>query len=64
MIMEKEYWYIYTLVREDFKTGSRGKRTKKIYRFAPDLDIGGLYCHLGVGYPGCQRVISMDIQEV
>lgn len=56
--MEKEY--IYTVVREDFHTGECAKRTKKYYSFTPRLAVGGLYTHLGPGYPGCQRVLSVE----
>lgn len=52
--------YICTVVREDFRTGERAKRTRKYYSFTP-LTVGGLYVHLGKGYPGCQRVL--DVKE-
>lgn len=55
--MEKEY--IYTVVKEDFRTGERAKRTRKYHSYKPCLDVGGLYVHLGKGFPGCQRVISV-----
>ena len=55
--METEY--IYTVVREDYVTGERAKRTKKFYSFTPRLEVGGLYMHLGKGFPGCQRVLSV-----
>ncbi len=47
----KEKQYIYTLVKEDFATGKRAKRTRKYYSFTPCLKVGGLYTHLGKGYP-------------
>ena len=50
--------YIYKVIRE-YSDGSRGKRAKNLYRFEPDLKIGGLYVHLGGGYPGMQRVLDM-----
>lgn len=50
--------YKYILVREDF-LGNRGKRIKTIYRFENDLLVGGLYCHLGSGLPGFQRVLGV-----
>lgn len=56
---DEDISYVYTLVREDWKTGEQGKRTKKYYCSQPRLNIGGLYVHLGKGYPGCQRVLSM-----
>lgn len=55
--------YIYTVVREDFRTGERAKRTKKYYTFKP-ITVGSLYTHLGKGYPGCQRVLSVEEHRV
>ena len=56
--------YAYKVVREDIN-GNRGKRAKRLVRYGnePPLRIGGLYTHLGRGYPGMQRVLSMDIEE-
>ena len=51
--------YVYEIVREDLATGEQGKRKKKLYRYEPDLEVGGLYLHLGPGCPGAQRVLSM-----
>ena len=56
--MEKEY--IYTVVKEDFITGNPIGRAKKYYSFTPSLEVGGLYMHLGKGYPGCQRVLDVE----
>ena len=56
-MMEKEY--IYTVVKENFATGERAKRTRKYYSFTPCLKVCGLYTHLGKGFPGCQRVLSI-----
>ena len=49
----------YKIVRENLD-GKRGKRNKTLYRWDDDeqLTIGGLYMHLGPGYPGMQRVLS------
>lgn len=55
--------YIYKVVREDLKTGVQGKRPKRLYTFKP-LQIGGLYAHLGRGYPGYQRVLSVETKEM
>lgn len=55
--------YIYKLIREDWATGAQAKRHRTIIRDKPDLKVGGLYVHLGKGYPGCQRVISQEIRE-
>lgn len=56
--------YIYTVVKEDFRTGERAKRPRKYYSFKPCLNVGGLYTHLGKGYPGCQRVLSVEEKSV
>lgn len=55
--------YVYRVVNESLG-GVRGKRVKKIYRSIPDLTIGGLYAHLGSGFPGLQRVLSMDVEAI
>ena len=54
--------YIYKVVREHMD-GSRGKRAKKVYRWKNSLEVGGLYMHLGKGFPGMQRVLSMETEE-
>lgn len=55
--------YIYKVVRE-YPDGSRGRRAKKIYRFEHEiLQVGGLYVHLGSGYPGMQRVLEVTTKE-
>ena len=51
--------YIYAVVRE-YPDGSIAKRKNKIYRFEPDLRVGGLYVHLGAGFPGMQRILSVS----
>lgn len=56
---EKIVLYVYQVLREDLITGQRGKRCKRYSSFSPDLVVGGLYLHLGTGYPGAQRVLSM-----
>lgn len=56
--------YVYTLIKEDFYTGEQAKRTRKYYSFKPKLEVGGLYIHLGKGYPGCYRVLSMKEELV
>ena len=55
--------YIYKVIRE-YPDGSRGKRTKRLWRWENDLKVGGLYVHLGSGFPGMQRVLSMDAEEL
>lgn len=55
--------YIYKVIRE-YADGTRGKRTRTLCRYEPDLEIGGLYVHLGPGYPGQQRVLSMTTEQV
>lgn len=51
--------YIYQVVRE-YPDGSRGKKSKPLYRYKPDLKVGGLYTHLGRGFPGMRRVIRLE----
>ena len=55
--------YIYKVIRER-PDGTRGKRAKKYICFEPSLKIGGLYLHLGNGFPGMQRVLSMSVKEL
>lgn len=55
--------YIYKVIRER-PDGTRGKRAKKYICFEPRLKIGGLYLHLGSGFPGMQRVLSMSVKEL
>lgn len=50
--------YIYRVAREDLTTGERAKRSRVIERYKP-LTVGGLYMHLGSGYPGAQRVLEL-----
>ncbi|MCD8073751.1 MAG: hypothetical protein LUF27_01720 [Lachnospiraceae bacterium] len=55
--------YVYKVIRENVVTGEQGKRPKKCWRFEP-LKVGGLYCHLGDGFPGFQRVLELvEIKE-
>ena len=51
----------YRVIRE-YPDGSRGKRSKSLLRYIDQdpLVIGGLYVHLGNGYPGMQRVLSAE----
>lgn len=56
--------YIYTVVKEDFVTGERARRTRKYYSFTPRLEVGGLYVQLGDGFPGCWRVLSVKEHSV
>lgn len=51
--------YICTVVREDYRTGERARRTRKYYSSRP-LTVGSLYVHLGKGYPGFQRVLDVE----
>lgn len=53
--------YTYKVVRE-YPDGSRGKRAKKLTLFKP-LNAGGLYVHLGKGFPGMQRVLSEEVRQ-
>lgn len=54
--------YTYRIIKEDFHTGKRGKRCRTICRYKP-LEVGGLYLHLGAGYPGCYRILSLISTE-
>ena len=63
MHMESERGYVYTLVKENFRTGERSKRRRKYYSFSKRLEVGGLYVHLGKGYPGCYRVLSVELDH-
>lgn len=53
--------YIYKVVRE-YPDGSRAGRCKTISRYKP-LTVGGLYVHLGKGFPGMQRILSETRNE-
>lgn len=56
--------YVYKVVREHMD-GSRGKRARKLYRWENEpLKVGGLYMHLGDGFPGMQRVLSVETEEI
>ena len=50
--------YTYKVIRENVVTGERAKRSSTIERYEP-LKVGGLYMHLGSGYPGAQRVLEL-----
>ena len=55
----------YNVIRE-YLDGSRGKRIKKYYCWDHEIQpkINGLYVHLGIGFPGFQRVLSLaEVQE-
>ena len=45
-------------------TGKHGKRTKTYFSFENNLQVGGLYCHLGPGFQGFQRVLSVIEEEL
>ena len=49
--------YLYKIVKEDYKTGKQGYRSRTIERKRP-LTVGGLYVHLGNGLKGCWRVLE------
>lgn len=54
--------YVYKVIRERMD-GSWGKRAKYYTCYEPRLKVGGLYAHLGAGFPGFQRVLSMSEEE-
>lgn len=61
---EKVTIYVYRVIREDIITGQRGKRAKRYISYEPNLTIGGLYLHIGNGFPGAQRVLDMKVKEI
>lgn len=54
--------YVYKVVRE-YPDGRRSGRVRNITRYKP-LVVGGLYVHLGNGFPGMQRIISEEVKEM
>ena len=54
--------YAYRIVKENYATGERGKRTRIIHRYEP-LSVNGLYCHLGSGLKGVWRVLELVSAE-
>lgn len=55
--------YKYKVIREDMQ-GNRGRRAKTYYSYTDRLKVGGLYAHLGHGFPGLQRVLSVAVEEI
>lgn len=55
--------YKYKVIRERLD-GSRGKRAKTYFSFEQKLTVGGLYVHLGSGFPGLQRVLSVTVEKL
>lgn len=49
--------YTYKVVRENADNGQQGLRKKLYYGYEP-LTVGGLYVHLGAGFPGFHRVLN------
>lgn len=56
--------YIYTVVMEDWNTGEHAKRVRKYHAHTPKLQVGGLYTHLGSGFRGAYRVLSVEEHPV
>lgn len=54
--------YTYRIIKENVITGERAKRSKTIRRYEP-LTLGGLYCHLGHGFPGFYRILELVAAE-
>ena len=54
--------YTYKVIRENVVTGERAKHSRTIERY-DQLTVGGLYMHLGYGYPGAQRVLKLIKEE-
>ncbi len=58
-----ESMYTYRIIKENPFNGKRAKRARTITRNRP-LEIGGLYLHLGKGYPGAYRIVALlEVQE-
>lgn len=56
--------YTYKVVKEDFYTGKRSKRTRTITKYHP-LEVGALYCHLGKGFKGSYRILKLlEVEEL
>lgn len=49
--------YTYRVIKEDFYTGERGKRSRIITKNRP-FKVGGLYIHFP-GLKGCWRVLEL-----
>ncbi len=56
-----DYLYTYKVVRENLN-GEQGKRKKIYYTYEP-LNVGGIYAHLGCGFPGLHRVLECVKKE-
>lgn len=64
-IMEQKIMiYVFKVIREELITGQCGKRAKRYSSYAQGLTVGGLYIHLGSGFPGAQRVLDMQTEEI
>lgn len=50
--------YTYRIIKENLVNGTQAKRSRTITRYRP-LEVGGLYLHLGKGYPGAYRVLGL-----
>lgn len=55
--------YVYRIVKEDFYTGERSKRTKIIERTNP-LKVGALYFQLGSHFPGSYRILELIEEKI
>ena len=42
----------------------KGSSLKNLWRWEDNLKVGGLYVHLGSSFPGMQRVLSMETEEL
>lgn len=52
-----EGYYSYKVIKEDFYTGEQSGRVRRYDGFKL-LEVGGLYVHLGKGFPGAYRVLE------
>jgi hypothetical protein len=48
---------MYRVIKENKKTGKRGRRTKLVFRKDP-LEVGGLYAHTVCGLKSYWRVLE------
>lgn len=50
--------YTYRVVKENIVNGQQNKRTRVLSR-CDQLTVGGLYMHLGSGFPGAYRILEL-----
>lgn len=55
--------YKYKVIRE-YPDGTQAKRARTYCCYVTRLEVGGLYTHLGIGFPGMQRVLGVTTEEI